>query len=203
MKKIMGICMALVLTFGIGLSAFAAPANSGSPEFAVSTSLTASSLEVFVGETVELTAVTSYTSNKANQLLYLSSENWTGVSSFSASASALERKSQFVSTATFSSDVPGNYAITYGIVVKHDESGKRTYSTLSSVTIKVVEKPVVAETRDPVNAREIYAHWKDDKSIAKGNGEYSNSWYHAQLDARVFYTEAEVIAFLDSIYVAK
>ncbi len=202
MKKITGICLALVLVLGAAMSAWAAPANAGAPEFVVGTSLSASSLQVFVGETVDLTATTTYTSNKANQLLYLSSENWTNVASSTASGAALERKSQFVSTATFSSDVPGEYTVMYSIVVKHDESGKRTYFSSSSVTITVLARPApVVEDKAPVNAREVYAHWKQGKSIANGNGQYSNSWYHAQLDARTFYSEDEVIDFLDSIYI--
>ncbi len=201
MKRTMGIFLALVLVSGIWMNAFAAPAVSGAPEFVVATSLTASSLNVSVGETVNLTAVTTYTSQKVNQLLYLSSEYWLGVSSSTASAQPFEAKSQFVSTATFSSDVPGEYTITYGITLKHDESGKRTYSKVASITINVVE-----QAREPLSNGEIestFSSWKKGKTFANSNDMYSMKWYNEQLDTQVFYAVSEVIAFLDSIYVAQ
>ncbi|HPF86473.1 MAG TPA: hypothetical protein PK537_00300 [Candidatus Limiplasma sp.] len=142
MKKLVALTLALLLTFGVSLAAFADSDNSGAPVFTVSTSLVSDAYTIRLGETANLTATTTFTSQKNSQQLHLGGEDWVIVNEswsipYTASGRFFEREAQFVSTAEFSSNTPGTYTITYTITVMHDRSDKRTYTTTSSVTITV------------------------------------------------------------------
>lgn len=193
MKKTISLILSLILALSVGAGAFAsAPDTAGPPDFNVTTILYPGSLTVYQGESVDFTAVTTFTSNKNdNQLLHFVSDGWTGAdASFPAAETVLaveaapaadpnERQQVFTAYASlFVSDEPGQYDVyvTYTITLQHDFSGMRTYKTVTTsivITVDVLEGTADAEVIDEtppqyglLNHGQIvsaWAHWKQTK----------------------------------------
>ena len=236
MKKFLSAALAMVLLIGLmpALGAAEAP-TSGPPVFNVTTTVVPDTLSVYQNEAVTFTATTTYTSNKnENQLLHFVSDSWLGAEVLTPAAQTIaptvegepaaapnERSEVFVSQATvFVSDQTGDYdvLVKYTITLQHDQSGQRTYQTVSSsalVTITVmpgtVEEPPAEEAipeGQALNHGQIvsaWAHWKQTKGnknfAAGGPGVYrSLVWYKTQVEDKTFYTKQEVWDYLESIY---
>ncbi len=149
---------------------------------------------VYAGEPLELTATTTWTSNKnENQTLRFVSDRWQGVDTplpaheaelvieGEPAAEPNQRQRAFVSTAGLViGEEPGEYdvVVRYEITLEHDSSGKRTYFTTAEtavITITVMEK---AEEEDatattppegtPLNHGQIVSTWAQWKQT-KGN----------------------------------
>lgn len=241
MKKIASLLLALFLALSVSAGAFAStPDNAGPPDFNVTTVITPGLLTVYQGQGVEFTAVTTFTSNKTdNQWLHFVSDEWTGVdvaipATETAPATEIaltvvadpaadpnERQQVFTSTATVVvSDEPGQYDVyvTYTITLQHDFSGFRTYKTLTTsqvVIIDVLEGTAEAEVIDVTPTQDgllnhgqivsAWAHWKQTKGnenfLSGGPGVYrSLVWYKTQVEYREFTSVQQVYDYLDSIY---
>lgn len=193
MKKLLSTMLALFMVAGL-LPALASAPTAGSPEFRVATDIQPASLSIYQGEALQLTATTTYTSNKNdNQQLHFVSDTWSGVDNAlpategqvdiqaQPAAGSNDKQQVFTSTAAIDvSDEPGVYDIyvTYAITLQHDNSGKRTYTVTTSdvMTVTVLEgaAPAAAATEEPVaqgallNHGQIVSTWAQWKQT-KGN----------------------------------
>ncbi|MDD4080208.1 MAG: hypothetical protein PHP02_02185 [Eubacteriales bacterium] len=206
-------------------------------EFEVNTVIVPNAIEVYAGQTVTFLAITTYSSNKAdNQWLHFVSDRWAGVDLFDKTqevtliidfvpaAQPNERLAHFVSAAALTMGFePGDYDVQlkYVIILKHDESGFRTYETTTTtqvITITVLpgepletgpeEEEEPGPGAEALNHGQIvsaWAHWKQ----TKGNQNFlpggplvphSLNWYKAQVEYLTFYSQQEVWDYLDSIY---
>ncbi len=201
MRKILSALLTLSLLLSLApLIQAELPATSGAPAFEVTTevapvpelmtSITTDTVTVLPGQAVQLTATTSYTSNKSeHQLLHFVSDGWQGVDSAAPAlpitleaepaADPNERQQVFVSTASVVlGEEPGDYdvALTYTITLQHDASGMRIYTATAShvFTVTVLDAQVSEEDEaeedpsqgTPLNHGQIvstWAHWKQTK----------------------------------------
>ena len=193
MKKFTSLVLALILALSVSAGALAStPDTAGPPNFNVSTVINPGSLTIYQGESVQCTAVTTFTSNKNdNQWLHFVSDEWVGTDASTpametelavvvdSAADSNERLQVFTATAyVFVSDEPGefNVYITYTITLQHDFSGMRTYKTITTSAnylIEVLEGTADTDMSDETLTQDgllnhgqivsAWAHWKKTK----------------------------------------
>jgi len=231
MRKLFSTLLVLTLLLGAmpALAGGLSP-EAGPPEADLHTFITPDSLSVYRGQTLGLTATTTYSFSQSGQpMLQFVSDSWLGVDFMNPAVQA-ELQAQdspsgqparaFVSTAGLALDLePGEYdlMVRYEITLRQDASGQRVYylsaqSALITVTVMAgspdeeAEEPI--EPGGALNHGQIvsaWAHWKQTKGnknfLPGGPGVYrSLVWYKAQVENRTFHSRQEVFDYLDSIY---
>lgn len=142
MKRILSFITTLLFMFMIPFTVLAAPA----PKPA-NVSLSASNDTILVGETATLTATTLKQGSSFT-------DSWDGaVKDSTILDDSLE---SYVSTATFSSSVPGTYTITYDITMNSGNSDVNFLRT-NSITITVLQpKELVGATIKNISSTPVY-----------------------------------------------
>lgn len=152
MKRILSFITTLLFMFMIPFTVLAAPA----PKTAT-VSLSASNDTILVGQTATLTATTLKQGSSFT-------DSWDGAVKHSTILE--DSLKSYVSTATFSSSVPGTYTITYDITMNSGNSDVNFLGT-NSITITVLQpKELVGATIKNISSTPVYKN-KNKNNIVR------------------------------------